>query len=144
MNPKLCIKGKKGRPVGFRLSEASKRAISEAKKGQRHKESTKDKISRSLKNYFRQRDPLSEEIVNRYCRIMDDRMCTWAYEVSDELDDCRDILTNRAIANKNRIEIAYGVNIEEIFSHNLTPELILMFKQEAAILGLEFEDPFKE
>jgi len=121
--------GRKGRPIGFRLSEASKRAISEAKKGQKHKETTKNKISRSLQTYFRKKNPLSEELINTYCRVSDDLMCDWISEISDDLDDCRDVLTQRAMYNKLRIEISYGYNIEEIFSHSMTPELLLMVKE---------------
>jgi hypothetical protein len=121
--------GRKGRPIGFRLSEASKRAISEAKKGQKHKETTKNKISRSLQNYFRKKNPLSEEIINTYCRVSDDVMCEWMCKVTDELDNSRDVLTQRAMFNKLRMEISYGHNIEEIFSHSITPELLLMAKE---------------
>ncbi len=121
--------GRKGRPIGFRLSQASKRAISEAKKGQKHKETTKDKISRSLQNYFRAKNPLSEEIINMYCNVADDELCEWAASVSDELDECRDILTQKILNNKLRIELSYGDNIEEIFSHSMTPELLLMEKE---------------
>lgn len=121
--------GRKGRPIGYRLSEASKRAISEAKKGQKHKESTKDKISRTLQNYFRKKNPLSEEIINTYCRVSDDELCEWMCEFSEEIDSYRDILTRRMLNNKTQSEITYGDNIEELFSHSMTPELLLMWKQ---------------
>lgn len=121
---------RKGRPIGFRLSEASKRAISESKKGQRHKEATKDKISKSLISYFRHKNPLSEEILCMYCRSDDDVTCSWMYEVSDQLDSYNDILTYRMIKNKLRVEINYGQNIEDMFSHKMTPELLLMYKEE--------------
>lgn len=134
--------GRKGRPIGFRLSEASKRAISEAKKGQRHKETTKNKISRSLQNYFRKKNPLSEEIINTYCRVSDDVMCEWLCEVTEELDNSRDVLTQRAMFNKLRMEISYGHNIEEIFSHAITPELLLMAKE--ALQLKEGKDNFEE
>ena len=126
---KYMFKGKKGRPIGYKLSEASKRAISEAKRGQRHKEATKNKISKSLKNYFRKKHPLSDEIANNYCRMSDDNLCNWLYDVSDELDDCVDVLTQRALYNKLKIEISYGTNIEDIFSHSVTPEVLLMYKE---------------
>lgn len=125
----LTQRGKKGRPVGFRLSEASKRAISEAKRGQRHKEATKTKISKSLKTYFRKKNPWSEELTNYYCRMSDDGTCTWLYEVSDDLDCCLDILTQKAMYNKLRVEISYGHTIEDVFSHSITPEVLLMYKE---------------
>jgi hypothetical protein len=66
--------GKRGRPLGFKLTESSKRAISMAKTGQKHRQETRDKISRSLLGYFKKRSPLSDEITNRYCRCNDDVM----------------------------------------------------------------------
>ena len=61
--------GRRGRPIGYRLSEESKRAISESKKGQVHKQATKDKISRSLIVYFRKKNPVSVGMINYYGRI---------------------------------------------------------------------------
>jgi len=131
--------GKRGRPLGFRLSEASKRAISMSKVGQRHRSETKDKISRSLIIYFRKKNPLSEEITNRYCRFDDDVTCKWINEVREELDASIGIMTEKALSNKNKIEITYGGNIE-YFSHNITPELILLFKEYCEMNDLDFED----
>jgi len=144
LEPSIVMRGRKGRPMGFKLTEASKRAISEAKKGQKHKEATKDKISKSLQHYFKRKYPLSEELVNTYGRPDDDELCQWFYDVSDDLDDLCDVLTSKSMYNKLRIEISYGNNIEEIFSHSITPELLLMFKQETASSGVEIEDEVYE
>jgi hypothetical protein len=119
--------GKRGRPLGFRLSEASKRAISVSKMGQRHRPETKDRISKSLLMYFRKKNPLSEEITNRYCRCGDDELCDWVTEHQDELDSSMDILTEKALSNKTKIEITCGPSIE-FFSHSLTPEYVVMLK----------------
>jgi hypothetical protein len=119
---------KRGRPLGFRLSEESKRAISESKKGQRHKQETKDKISRTLTIYFRNRSPLSEEIVNEYCRADDDELCGWATEVQVALDEIEDVRTERSMINSRKIEITYGQNIE-YFSHEMTPETLILLKE---------------
>jgi len=123
------IKGNKGRPIGFRLSEASKRAISESKKGQRHKESTKDKIARSLKSYFRKKYPLSRELFRTYNNIDDLDATEWIQDVRDDLDDIHDVLTQKMIFSRLRIEISYGDNVEELLSHSITPELLLMIKE---------------
>jgi hypothetical protein len=120
--------GKRGRPLGFRLSEESKRAISEAKKGQKHKEETKHKISRSLRVYFKKQNPLSEEITNTYCRADDDDLCDWVFEVREDLDNLSDVLTEKVLRNRTRMEITCGGNIE-FFSHNVTPELIVLLKE---------------
>ena len=133
--------GKRGRPLGFRLSEGSKRSISQSKLGQKHKNSTKDKISHSLLMYFRRKNPLSEEIINKYCYVSDDLMCCWINEVQDDLDASTDILTERILRTRARIEILCGNNIE-IFGHSITPELLLLFKEFCKENDLNVEEFF--
>jgi hypothetical protein len=135
--------GKRGRPLGFRLSEASKRAISMSKTGQQHRPETKDKISKSLIMYFRRKNPISEEITNRYCGAMDDDLCDWIQEVGDELDASMDIMTEKAIRNKCKMEITCGNNIE-FFSHDMNPEIIYLFKEYCERNGLNPEDVLAE
>jgi len=132
-------RGRRGRPLGFRLSEESKRSISASKIGQKHKRETKDKISRSLLFYFKKRNPLSEEISNMYCRMSDDDLCDWIQDVSEELDLSEDILTLKAIRNTRKIEIACGDNIE-LFHHNLNPETIFLLMEECEEHGLDPKD----
>ncbi len=134
--------GRRGRPLGFKLSEYSKRAISESKRGQRHRNETKDKISRSLLIYFRSKDPLSEELINMYCRADDDELCGWINDVSYELDSADDIMTIRSLRNALRIEVTVGNNIE-YFSHDVNPEMLVLFKEVCEELGkdpMEFFD----
>ena len=133
--------GKRGRPLGFRLSEISKRSISQSKLGQRHKNITKDKISHSLIMYFRRKNPLSEEIINRYCRIDDDALCFWINEIQDDLNASLDILTERSLRSRTRVEINCGNNIE-FFGHSITPELLLMFKEFCEENNLDREEYF--
>jgi len=130
------MSGRRGRPIGFRLSEESKRAISESKKGQRHKQSTRDKISRSLIIFFRKKNPLSDEIINKYCRSNDDETCNWVNSVLEELDNLDDVLTEKTLRNTLRTEISCGNDIE-LFSHNVTPELLLLFKELCNRIGLD-------
>lgn len=130
---------RRGRPIGYKLSEASKRSISESKKGQRHSQETKDKISRTLTLYFRRLRPLSEEIINKYCRADDDDLCSWVNEVREELDFLDDVITDRYLKTTTKMEIAYGDDIE-YFSHELTPEVILLLKEECAEKGIDLED----
>jgi hypothetical protein len=135
-------KRRRGRPLGFRLSEESKRQISESKKGQKHKQETKDKISRTLMLYFRRQHPVSQEIISRYCRSTDDDLCKWANDVSEELDTFEDIKTERAMNNIRKTEILYGQNIE-YFSHMLTPEVILLLKEQCQLNGIDYEGLIK-
>lgn len=136
-------KRKRGRPRGFRLSEESKQAISRSKEGQRHTQKTRDKISRSLIIYFRKLYPFSEELENRYCRADDDVTCSWIQNVRVELDDLDDVLTDRVIRNKSRIELCCGNHIE-YFSHNVTPEMLVLFKEFCEINNLDPEKFFDE
>ena len=108
----MVRQGRRGRPLGFKLSEESKRAISESKRGQKHRPETRDKISKSLIVHFRNRNPLSEELTNMYCRFGDDELCDWMADNSEELDGYDDILTLKTLRNARRIEISIGVNIE--------------------------------
>lgn len=137
-------KRRRGRPKGFRLSEESKLAISKSKEGQTHTQRTKDKISRSLIIYFKKKNPLSEEIEKRYCRTDNDVLYGWVQGAKKDLDDLEDVLTERSMRNKRRVEISCGNNIE-YFGHNITPEIILLFKEFCKLNNLdplEFFDQF--
>ncbi|MCK4526430.1 hypothetical protein KAW18_03595 [candidate division WOR-3 bacterium] len=133
--------GKRGRPLGFRLSDDSKRSISQSKLGQKHKEITKDKISRSLLMYFRRKNPLSEELIDRYYNIEDVVLCDWICKIQDTLDASMDILTERSMKNKTRIEIVCGHNIES-FGHSITPELLVLFKEFCEENNLDVDEVF--
>ncbi len=129
--------GRRGRPIGFKLSEVSKRAISESKRGQRHRQTTKDKISDSLIIYFKQKNPLSEELTNMYCNFEEGgEVCEWMANNGDNLDMIDDVMTLKSLRNANRIEITVGPNIE-FFSHEITPELLALFIIECEELGLD-------
>lgn len=131
----------RGRPKGFKLSDESKKAISRSKQGQRHKQETKDKISRSLIIYFRNLNPLSEDIESKYCRADDDITCGWVQSVREELDELEDVLTVRTMRSKRRMEICCGNNIE-FFSHEMTPEVLLLFKEFCILNDLDFDEMF--
>ena len=134
---------KRGRPTGYRLSDDSKDAISKAKSGQLHKQETKDQISKSLITYFRKKNPISVEMARRYNKVGDGEMRTWISDFSDELDAVTNIMTEKTVRNKCKIEITCGHNIE-YFSHNVTPELILIFKEHCEEDDLAPEDIIEE
>lgn len=135
--------GKRGRPLGFRLSDTSKRAISMSKTGQQHRPETRDKISRSLMMYFKRKNPISEEMAARYFMLYDEDVCDWIQDMGEELDLCTDIMTEKALRNKCKIEITCGHNIE-YFSHGITPELILLFKEYCIENNVSPEDFLRE
>jgi hypothetical protein len=128
---------KRGRPFGFKLSEASKRAISESKRGQRHKQETRDKISKSLTIYFKKLNPFSDEILNTYDREGDNtEVKDWVYNVKDDLDNLDDVMTSKGMHNSRKIEITCSSNIE-YYHHNMTPELLMMFKEHCEELNID-------
>ncbi|RKZ10821.1 hypothetical protein DRQ25_01560 [Candidatus Fermentibacteria bacterium] len=144
--PKKTGGGRRGRPIGFKLSEESKRAISMSKMGQRHKPETRDKISRALIGYFKRMNPLSDEISCSYGRFEDACIDEWIEATREELNMLEDVMTDKSMRNSRRIEITCGQNIE-YFSHNLTPELILIFKEHCQNNGLdpsEFYDTLED
>jgi len=129
---------KRGRPIGFKLSDETKKAISESKTGHKHSEETKDKISKSLIAYFRKKRPMSEEIINMYCRVGDDDTCDWIMSVKERLDSYEEVKTYRAILTAEQYEGACGSDIEKL-SHSMTPELLLLFKEYCNELGLNMD-----
>lgn len=137
--------GRRGRPLGFKLSEASKRAISESKKGQRHKQSTRDKISKSLIRHFRSQSPLSEELTNMYCDFEDgdNEVCRWMANNEENLDATEDVMTLKSLRNANRIELAVGYTIE-FFSHEITPELLVLFMETCNASGIDPDTLYDE
>jgi hypothetical protein len=133
---------RRGRPLGYKLSDLSRQAISDSKRGQRHSQETRDKISKTLLLYFRKLNPISEEITNRYCRTNDDKTCDWMQSVREQLDNSEDVMTDRQMTNVRKTEISYGQNIEYFF-HELTPETILILKETCIEQGLDFKQLFK-
>lgn len=131
--------GKRGRPIGFKLSDSSKNAISKSKTGQQHRQETRDKISRSLIMYFRKKNPISVEMATRYRKITNGEVKDWIHDFGDELDTVVNIMTEKSMRSKCKIEITCGHNIE-YFSHNITPELIYIFKEYCEENDLDPED----
>lgn len=137
----MDIIGKRGRPLGYKLNEATKMAIRQSKIGQKHSQETKDKISRSLLIYFRKKHPLSAEMMNSYCNYnggLNEGLANWFDEVREFIDSSEDILTYRAMYNIERQELSVGIDIENV-SHNITPELLVMFKQHCESIGINMD-----
>ena len=136
--------GKRGRPLGFRLSEESKIAISMSKIGHHHSKSTKDKISRSLLLYFRRLNPLSKELLNYYKKRCEEGKqweegIDWVNTVKDDIDMSESILTIRDLRNKAKMEDKAGRDVES-FGHNITPELLLLLKEHCINNNVKLED----
>jgi len=99
---------RRGRPLGYKLSEQSKQAISESKFGHKHSEDTKDKISKSLLYFYKQKYPLSDEMLKTYHTRFGEDVASWVAANMDELDDLDDVLTDRFMLNTRRRELQFN------------------------------------
>ena len=138
------VRRKRGRPLGFKLSEYSKDAISRSKVGQKHSQETKDKISKALMMYFKKLNPLSREIEKKYCVPGNEELCDWIDGARVCIDTIDDVRTSRSMKNSRNIEVSYGQNIEA-FSHDLTPERLLELFEECVEKNIDtsiFKDYF--
>ena len=63
-----------------------------------------------------------------YCRFDNEEVSEWMVDNTEELDLSDDIMTIKTLRNARRIELSWGNNIE-FFAHEMTPELIVLFKE---------------
>lgn len=136
----------RGRPLGFRLSETSKQAISDSKKGQHHSESTKEKISKTLMQYFRDKYPLSDELYAQYKNEISSsiEVKEWFHRVKADYNETRDICTERSLNSKRfrEISIEYNISVED--NPNLAmllnnPEDICDLREQCEDNDLDFD-----
>ena len=136
----------RGRPLGFRLSETSKQAISDSKKGQHHSEATKEKISKTLMQYFRNIYPLSDELYTQYKNEINSsiEVKEWFNRVKAEYNETRDICTERSLNSKRfrEISIEYNISVED--NPNLvtllnSPEDICDLREQCENRDLDFD-----
>ncbi len=129
MEDQIIIKRKRGRPCGHRLSEETKDRIRQKRMGCCHTKKTKDKISRSLVEYFRKRDALSLSLANEYSYVSDEAV-DWICEHREDIDKIEHVMTERRLMYLRQIEICIGSDIEYLFGHNITPEFLILLKEE--------------
>lgn len=132
----LKNQGRRGRPLGLKLSEETKDKIRHKRIGKAHTEKTKDKISESMHKHFKSRDLLTESLAYDY-RFSTEEVLCWIDNNEESINNCEEVLTNKRISYANQIEQPVGVNIDQFFGHNMTPEFILLLKEELLANGLE-------
>jgi len=139
----LCLKkqNSRGRPLGFKLSDESKDKIRQKRLGTTHTIETKDKISESLAKYFKDRDLLTTSLENDY-RFANKEVQEWINTHDDVLNSCSEVLTNKRLGYVTKIEYPVGSNIDSFFGHSITPEFILMLKEELLSEGVETDIEF--
>jgi len=128
---------KRDRPIGYKLSEESKDKIRVSRFGTHHSEETKDRISRSLTKYFREKDPLSESIRYDY-RNFPKKINNWISDNKKEIDKTEHVMTEKKIFFLGQLEICSGFDIDN-FSHETTPEFLILLKEELIEKGLTEE-----
>ena len=136
----------RGRPLGYRLSEESKRAISESKMGQRHTEETKEKISRTLMLYFKNIHPLSKELYDDYKDLIDsdEEIKKWYESIRLSYDVTTNVLTEKSLNSKRLREISIEYNIDMSSNSNVNsfvnnPEKMCELRTLCKSKGLDFE-----
>lgn len=144
---RYILKKSRGRPLGFRLSDKSKRAISEAKTGQRHSEETKEKISRTLMAYFRNIHPLSKELYEEYKELIElnDEVKSWFNKISTDYDSTRTVFTEKSLNSKRLREVSIEYNIDMSDNTNLNfftsnPEKMCELKLICEQKNISFKD----
>ena len=125
---------KRGRPMGYELSDETKDKIRLSRIGKSHSRETRNKISRSLIRYFRRKDPVSEGIEHEY-KYFPDEAKQWICDHKDDIDDTDDILTNKRIIYLSQLEVCYGSDIEN-FCHFATPEFLVLLKEDLKQWGM--------
>ncbi len=128
---------RRGRPVGHELSDETKDKIRCSRIGKSHSRETRNKISRSLIEYFRKRDPVSTGIENEY-KYFPDEAKDWLASHREEIDETEGIMANRRIIYLSQLEACYGSDIEN-FCHFTTPEFLLLLKEELQRLNMREE-----
>lgn len=126
-----------GRPTGYRLSEKSKDKIRSSRFGTHHSKETKNKISKSLTKYFKERDPLSESIRYDY-RDFPEQVDDWILDNKKDIDQTEHVMTEKRIFFLGQLEICSGFDINN-FSHETTPEFLILLKEELIEKGLTEE-----
>ncbi len=129
MEEQIVINKKRGRPYGHRLSEETKDRIRQKRLGCCHTKKTKDKISQSLVAYFRKRDSLSLSLENEYSYVSDEAV-DWVCEHREDIDKTEHVMTERRLMYLRQLEICIGSDIEYLFGHNITPEFLMILKEE--------------
>ncbi|TET56940.1 MAG: hypothetical protein E3J52_11115 [Promethearchaeota archaeon] len=114
-----------GRPKGYVVSEKTKAKISKTRTGSFQDWSTKDKISKSLLCYFREKNSLSDEMSYIYKKC-----CGWIEKHKEEIDKFDDVKTLSRLSSISHMEIAASDYIEKIAIDDLDPEKLLLIKEE--------------
>jgi len=125
---KVRVVRKRGRPFGHCLSEETKEKIRQKRLGTRHSIETRNKISKSLKSYFRRKNSLAGSLKSEYADV-DYEVMEWFDLNKESLDSIDDVMTFKKLVNLSQLEVGFGLEIEDLFGHEMTPEFLLLLKE---------------
>lgn len=132
------IKRKRGRPLGYRLSEETKDKIRQKRLGSSHSQETRNKISKSLLAYFKKKNALSVSMEVEYGDFPEEAV-DWIYENSEDINASEDVVPEKKLSSMKQLEICLGSDIEFLFGHSTTPEFLILLKEELEERG-DLED----
>ncbi len=133
------VRRKRGRPLGFRLSDESKQAISLSKLGHIHSDGTRDKISGSLVRFYKEKYPLSAEMIEYYHKYYGEDAASWISRNRDLIDELPDVITDRAINNFRRRELEFNSCFYKNGS-TLDPDKVMDLKRILGMFDLEIAE----
>ena len=125
----MDIVRKRGRPIGHRLSESTKEKIRQKRLGTAQTKETRDKISKSLREYFKKKDSLADSIEHEYSYVSEEAV-EWVAENKDAINETESVMTEKRLSYLKQLEIALGSDIEHLFGHSATPEFFMLLKEE--------------
>ena len=123
-------KDKRGRPLGYKLSNSTKNKIRLKRVGTHHSQVTRDKISVSLTAYFKRRGLLADIIEQEYAVISKEAV-KWIHDNHSNINNFgSSVMSEKRLTTLSQIELLMGNEIEYLFGHNATPEFLMMIKEE--------------
>ncbi len=125
---------RRGRPLGYELSNISKDKIRHSRLGKCHTIETRNKISRSLIKYFKERDSIAVGLEREY-RCFPIEAGEWIMQKASEIDETKSVISGKRLSYLNQMELCFGSEIEN-FCHFTTPEFILLLKEQLKEEGL--------
>lgn len=121
----LNKRSKKGRPANYKVSEQTKKKISESKTGLNHTIEARENIAVGVKEYYKGKYPISADLAYVY----GDSFSDWIEDNADEINEDDSVLTYSRLRTVSRTETPVGGAIEWLAVENVTPELLVLWKE---------------
>lgn len=135
----------RGRKKGYKVSQKTKDKIAKTRTGHSHSKETKDKISAGMLKHFDELYPFSKELLREYRNSKEfGEVYDFVKKNEKALDADKNILTEKRLRSRRNKEVSFD-KLGHLSSNNITPELLVMAKQEIEIqqkirYGILFRD----